>query len=96
MMARTDSGNSVVFALRCSLHCNLQNFQNTGEPIAAETPGRALAVEAILDDLSQYQLIAGSTAQVATYTEYGHHFDILRRVLLRMKSCLNYVFTEGP
>jgi multidrug resistance efflux pump len=60
-----------------------------------KTPGRALAIIDILDDLSGYQLPAGSTAQVATYTEYWHHFAILRRVLLRMKSWLNYVFTEG-
>jgi len=60
-----------------------------------KTAGRALAIVDILDDLSGYQLPAGSTAQVATYTEYWHHFAILRRVLLRMKSWLNYVFTEG-
>jgi multidrug resistance efflux pump len=60
-----------------------------------KTAGRALAIIDILDDLSGYQLPAGSTAQVATYTEYWHHFAILRRVLLRMKSWLNYVFTEG-
>jgi multidrug resistance efflux pump len=61
----------------------------------SQTSGRALAIIDILDDLSGYQLPAGSTAQVATYTEYWHHFAILRRVLLRMKSWLNYVFTEG-
>jgi multidrug resistance efflux pump len=60
-----------------------------------KSPGRALAIVDILDDLSGYQLPAGSTAQVATYTEYWHHFAILRRVLLRMKGWLNYVFTEG-
>jgi multidrug resistance efflux pump len=60
-----------------------------------KTPGRALAIIDITDDLSGYQLPAGSTAQVATYTEYWREFAILRRVLLRMKSWLNYVFTEG-
>lgn len=60
-----------------------------------KTPGRALAIIDITDDLSKYQLPAGSTAQVATYTEYWREFAILRRVLLRMKSWLNYVFTEG-
>ena len=60
-----------------------------------KTAGRALAIVEIVDDLSGYQLPAGSTAQVATYTEYWHEFSILRRVLLRMKSWLNYIFTEG-
>ena len=60
-----------------------------------KTAGRALVIVEILDDMSKYQLPAGSTAQVAAYTEYWHHFAILRRVLLRMKSWLNYVFTEG-
>ena len=60
-----------------------------------KTAGRALVIVEILDDMSKYQLLAGSTAQVAAYTEYWHHFAILRRVLLRMKSWLNYVFTEG-
>jgi multidrug resistance efflux pump len=60
-----------------------------------KTAGRALAIVSILDDVSNYQLPAGSTAQVATYTEYWHHFAIIRRILLRMKSWLNYVFTEG-
>ena len=60
-----------------------------------KTSGRALVIVDIVDDLSSYQLPPGSTAQVATYTEYWREFAILRRVLLRMKSWLNYVFTEG-
>jgi multidrug resistance efflux pump len=67
-------------------------------------PGRIFKgrIKAVVDAVVQgqlqpsgTQLPAGSTAQVATYTEYWHHFAILRRVLLRMKSWLNYVFTEG-
>jgi hypothetical protein len=38
---------------------------------------------------------AGAAAQVAVYTEHWHHFAIIRRILLRMKSWMNYVFTEG-
>jgi hypothetical protein len=60
-----------------------------------KTSGRALAIVDIVDDLSGYQLPAGSTAQVATYTEYWHEFSILRRVLVRMNIWLNYIFTEG-
>jgi multidrug resistance efflux pump len=73
-------------------------LQPTGTLIDPETrqdPGRALAQVEIADDLSEYQLPAGSSAQVAVYTEHWHHFAIIRRILLRMKSWMNYVFTEG-
>jgi hypothetical protein len=73
-------------------------MQPTGELIDPETrqdPGRALARIQITDDLSEYQLPAGSSAQVAVYTEPWHHFAIIRRILLRMKIWMNYVFTEG-
>jgi multidrug resistance efflux pump len=73
-------------------------LQPTGTLIDPETrqdPGRALAQVEIADDLSKYQLPAGSSAQVALYTEHWHHFAIIRRILLRMKSWMNYVFTEG-
>jgi multidrug resistance efflux pump len=73
-------------------------LQPTGTLIDPETrqdPGRALAQVEIAEDLSEYQLPAGSSAQVAVYTEHWHHFAIIRRILLRMKSWMNYVFTEG-
>ena len=73
-------------------------LQPTGALIDPETrqdAGRALAGIQITDDLSEYQLPAGSAAQVAVYTEHWHHFAIIRRILLRMKSWMNYVFTEG-
>ena len=73
-------------------------LQPTGALIDPETrqaPERALAQIRIIDDLSDYQLPAGSSAQVAVYTEQWHHFAIIRRILLRMKSWMNYVFTEG-
>jgi hypothetical protein len=40
-------------------------------------------------------LPGGSAAQVALYTPYAHHFAIIRRILLRMRSWENYVFLEG-
>jgi hypothetical protein len=36
-----------------------------------------------------------SPAQVALHTEHWHHFAIIRRILLRMKSWMSFVFTEG-
>ncbi len=65
------------------------------DPETRQEPGRALAVITVTDDLSAYQLPAGSSAQVAVYTEHWHHFAIIRRLLLRMKSWMNYVFSEG-
>jgi multidrug resistance efflux pump len=66
------------------------------DPQAPErrTPGRALATIEILDDLSPYQLPGGVSAEVAIYTDHWHHVGIMRRILLRMSSWMNYVFLE--
>ncbi|MGC1466512.1 MAG: HlyD family secretion protein [Pseudolabrys sp.] len=74
-------------------------LQPTGalvDPEAPErrTPGRALATIEILDDLSPYQLPGGVSAEVAIYTDHFHHVGVMRRVLLRMSSWMNYVFLE--
>ena len=74
-------------------------LQPTGElldpvSLGRQQPGRVIAVIEMLDDMSAYQLPGGVTADVAIYTEYWHHVGILRRVLLRMNSWLNYVFLE--
>lgn len=45
----------------------------------------------IIDDLSAYQLPAGATAQVAVYSDHWRPVAAIRRILLRMKSWLNYV-----
>jgi multidrug resistance efflux pump len=54
-------------------------------------PGRAVTRLEITDDLSRYQLPAGSTAQVAIYTEHLSALAIIRRILLRMKAWMNYL-----
>ena len=51
-------------------------------PVAIELDG----------DMSNYKLPAGSSAQVAVYTGKAHHFEIVRKIILRMKSWENYVF----
>jgi hypothetical protein len=43
------------------------------------------------DDLSSYQLPAGTTAQVAVYSDHWMPVAAIRRILLRMKSWMNYV-----
>jgi multidrug resistance efflux pump len=57
--------------------------------------GRALATIELDEDVSAYQLPAGSAAEVAIYTEHWHHVALLRRILLRMRSWENYFFIEG-
>jgi multidrug resistance efflux pump len=57
--------------------------------------GRALAIIDVEDDLSGYQIPLGAAGQVAIYTEHWHHVSLLRKILLRMRSWQNYLFTEG-
>jgi multidrug resistance efflux pump len=58
-------------------------------------PGRAPVVIELDDDLSSFNLPAGAVAEVAVYTEHVHHVAMIRRILLRMKSWQNYLFSEG-
>lgn len=57
----------------------------------AKSPGLATVNIALLDDMSSYQLPAGTTAQVAVYSDHWRPVAAIRRILLRMKSWLNYV-----
>lgn len=65
------------------------------EPETRTTAGRAIAIIDVSDDMRDYQIPLGATAQVAIYTEHWHHLSLLRKVLLRMRSWQNYVFLEG-
>jgi multidrug resistance efflux pump len=57
--------------------------------------GRAVALIDVDEEVSAYKFPGGASAQVAVYTPYWHHFAIIRRILLRMRSWQNYVFLEG-
>ncbi len=57
--------------------------------------GRAVAIIDVNEDTSGYNIPGGATAQVAVYTPYAHHFALIRKILLRMRSWENYVFMEG-
>jgi multidrug resistance efflux pump len=73
-------------------------LQATGvlQDLGVDIPsGRAVALIGIEEDTSAYSLPGGAEAQVAVYTPYAHHFAIIRRILLRMKSWQNFVFLEG-
>jgi multidrug resistance efflux pump len=62
---------------------------------SSQANGRATAVIDIKEDLSGYQIPVGAAAQVAVYTEHWHELSLLRKILLRMKSWENFIFTEG-
>jgi multidrug resistance efflux pump len=65
------------------------------EPETRTVSGRALAIIEVTDDMHDYQIPLGSTAQVAIYTKHWHHLSLLRKILLRMRSWENYIFLEG-
>lgn len=73
----------------------LQPSGNLVDPEQIKGQGRMLVVIKFTDDLSKYQIVPGSTGEVAIYTDHMHHLAIMRKVLLRMKSWLYYIFGDG-
>jgi multidrug resistance efflux pump len=67
-------------------------LQDMGEPLPG---GRAVAIIDVEEDTSGYNIPGGAAAQVAVYTPFAHHFALIRKILLRMRSWENYVFLEG-
>ena len=65
-----------------------------GTAQAYQAPGRVLVVIEVTDDLSEFNLPAGSRAQVAVYSEHAHHVAIMRKILLRMSSWENYLYLD--
>jgi multidrug resistance efflux pump len=65
------------------------------DPEQIRGDGRVIVEIEFQDDLSKYHIVPGSTGEVAIYTHHFHHLQVMRRVLLRMKSWLNYLFGEG-
>jgi hypothetical protein len=73
-------------------------LQPTGDLVEPERfiqPGRFAAVIEFEHDLSGYTLPGGASGQVAVYTEHFHHVAMIRKMLLRSKSWLNFLFTDG-
>lgn len=58
----------------------------------ADAGRAAVAIE--IDDprFAEYELPEGLFGQAAIYTEHAHHLAVLRRILLRMSSWMDYVF----
>ena len=65
------------------------------DPDQIKGEGRILVQVEPQEDLSKYLIVPGSTAQVAIYTHHMHHLGMLRKVLLRMSSWTNYLFSDG-
>lgn len=65
------------------------------EPATLTTSGRVVAIIDVSEEMFNYQIPVGSTAQVAIYTNHWKHLSLLRKILLRMRSWENYVFLEG-
>jgi multidrug resistance efflux pump len=65
------------------------------EPETRTVSGRAVTIIDVTDDVDDYLIPLGSTAEVAIYTHHWHHLSLLRKILLRMRSWENYVFLEG-
>jgi multidrug resistance efflux pump len=73
----------------------LQPSGNLIDPEQIKGEGRILVAIEPEDDISKYQIVPGSTAQVAIYTHHMHLLAIMRKVLLRMKSWTNFIFGDG-
>ena len=65
------------------------------DPEQIKGQGRVIVSIEFQDDLSKYQIVPGSTGNVAIYTDHMKHLSILRKVLLRMKSWMNFIFSDG-
>lgn len=56
--------------------------------------GRVPVMIGLTEDISQFNLPAGSVAHVAVYSDHFSHFSIIRKILLRMSSWQNYLYFD--
>src|SRR5712675_1587888 len=73
----------------------LQPTGNLIDPEQIKGEGRILVAIEPEEGISKYLVVPGSSAQVAIYTHHMHHLAIMRKVLLRMKSWMNFIFGDG-
>lgn len=72
---------------------NVQANSGLLDQSTAQRPGRLpVTIKITYPEWSKYQVIAGASGQAAIYTHHFHHVSIMRKVLLRMASWLNYLF----
>lgn len=65
------------------------------DPELIRGEGRVIVQLNFEDDLTPYHIVPGSSGDVAIYTDHMHHLAIMRKVLLRMKSWMNFIFGDG-
>ena len=73
----------------------IQPSGNLINPMSAPHPGRIMVQIIITDpDFEAYRdkVPGGAYAQAAIYSEHFHHVAIIRKILLRMSSWMNYLF----
>ena len=73
----------------------LQPTGTLADPEQIKGDGRVIVKLDFQDDLSKYQIVPGSVGNAAIYTHHMHHLAIMRKILLRMKSWMNFVFGDG-
>ena len=56
--------------------------------------GRTLVKIRLVDDMSEYFLPDGVSAEVAVYSDSFTHVAVMRKILLRMKSWQNYLYLD--
>ncbi len=72
---------------------NVQANVGLLDQTTAVRPGRLPVLISITDpEWAKYQMIAGASGQAAVYTQYFHHVSVMRKILLRMASWMNYIF----
>ena len=57
----------------------------------SKSAGRAMVRIDLTDDMTGFSLPPGAVAQVAVYSDHWQPIAVVRRILLRMKSWMNYV-----
>ncbi len=65
------------------------------DPEQIRGEGRVIVQLNFEEDLTPYHIVPGSSGDVAIYTDHMHHLAIMRKVLLRMKSWMNFIFGDG-
>lgn len=65
------------------------------DPEQIKGDGRVIVGIKFEEDLSKYNIVPGSMGTVAIYTHHMHHLGVMRKVLMRMQSWMNYIFSDG-
>lgn len=65
------------------------------DPEQIKGNGRIIVGLEFQEDLSKYHIVPGSVGTVAIYTHHMHHLGVMRKVLMRMQSWMNYLFSDG-